>query len=125
MMNKDGSNIRLIGGDFETDTGYDPCFSPDGNKIVFTDMGEDPNTGQFSQEVFLINVDGTNRVQLTHDPSDDFAYCFTPDGNKIVVGSNRADVGNHDLYLMNLDGTGLTRLTDSPEDDLSGTVINP
>ena len=38
-----------------------PTFSPDGQKIVFS---RDVGVGQ-GQELFLMNADGTNQMQLT------------------------------------------------------------
>lgn len=73
--------------DFETFTrltdnkyeDYYPVFSPDGSKIAFLST----RTGH--TEIFVMNSDGTNVVQLTdnNNPEEE-AICWSPDGTKIA-----------------------------------------
>jgi TolB protein len=122
MMSRDGSNIRPIG-NLEIDTGGGPIFSPDGKKILFTDTIDDLDAGEVNQDVYIVDVDGNNRIRLTYDPSSEVPWAFTPDGNHILISSDRSE--SYDLYIMNLDGTGLVRLTDDPKDELYGEVVLP
>lgn len=67
--NADGSNIKRI-----TELGYSsarfPSFSPDGTRIVYNRDAVDEWWGRFSsQNVFIMNVDGSNNVQITKDQS--------------------------------------------------------
>jgi Tol biopolymer transport system component len=79
-----------------------PRFSPDGRSIVFvSDRSQSDN-------IWIINADGTNPRQLTRDNDQKFqSPVFTPDG-KYVVASR----GN-DLYMYYASGgaTGSLRLT--------------
>ncbi|MFN0277839.1 MAG: hypothetical protein ACKVRN_04470 [Pyrinomonadaceae bacterium] len=68
-------------------------WSPDGSKIAFDDEGE----------IFTINVDGSNRTNLTNHDADDIAPAWSPDGSRILFTSNR--VGYSTMHTMNSDGS--------------------
>jgi Tol biopolymer transport system component len=79
-----------------------PSWSPDGKKLLFTG---DANGGP---DLFVMDADGKNIVNLTNAPGWDSDGAWSPDGNKIAFTSNRA--GAFRLYVMNLDGTQQTDL---------------
>ena len=90
-----------------------------GEKIVFN-TDRDGNS-----EIYLMDPDGTNLVNLTRNTAQDIQPTWSPDGSRIAFTSDRS--GNFELYSMNADGTGLTRLTNHDGWDLfpswSGTRI--
>lgn len=59
-------------------------------------------------DIWVMNADGSNRVQLTNDPADDYLPITTPDGKTIVFVSERED--GRTLWRMNADGSGQTSL---------------
>lgn len=61
-------------------------------------------------EIYVMNADGSNQVNLTNNPALDAAPVWSPDGSKIVFASDR-DGGNRNIWVMNADGTGLVKLT--------------
>jgi Tol biopolymer transport system component len=76
-------------------------------KIVF--VGGDAQSGNF--QLFIMNPDGTNQVQITNLPANNFDSLLpniSPDGQRVAFcfGNNSAD-----LYVINIDGTGLVQLT--------------
>lgn len=81
-----------------------PNWSPDGKRLAFV-SGRDG-----SDDVFVMNIDGTNTVNLSHDPGLDYAPVWSPGGNYIAFISSRGT--GHKLYVMNADGTGLTLIDD-------------
>src|SRR6266508_4356434 len=87
-----------------------PSWSPDGQKIAFD------NGSPISDDIYVMNADGTGVTQLTFNQAADVAPAWSPDGRKIAFQSNRD--GNLEIYVMNADGTsGQTRLTDYPGRD--------
>ncbi len=108
-----GIQIYTITPDFSdrrqlTDTGtnYNPMWSPDGSKIVFSSRRDG------SWRICVMNSDGSGQTQLTSGPGDDQYPSWSPDGLSIAFGSNRN--GNYEIYRMNADGTEQTRLLANP-----------
>ena len=81
-----------------------PRFSPDGQKIAFT------STREGNADIFLMNVDGSEKVALTSHEANDAWPVFSPDGQKIAFFSKRD--GNDEIYIMDLDGSNQERLTE-------------
>jgi Tol biopolymer transport system component len=85
------------------------CFTPPPGTIAF----ETNRTGDF--EVFKMNADGTNPVNLTNNAASDTEPDWSPDGTKVAFVSDRN--GNNEIYVMNADGSGQTRLTTNSESE--------
>lgn len=66
-------------------------------------------------ELWSMNADGSDAVQLTNNSADDFRPIVTPDGSTVVFISIRD--GNYEIYSMNGDGSGQTRLTNNSAED--------
>lgn len=118
VMNADRSNfINLADKSGYGGSDRDPSWSPDGEKIAFT-------SGRYGNaEVFVMNADGTNQVNLTHyGKAWDGSPTWSPDGKKIVFSSYRD--GNYEIYVMNADGTDVMNLTNNPADD-GGAIWSP
>ena len=130
-MHTDGTGIRQL-----THThGYDggPWWSPDGKKIVYrahhtVDSADRADYDALlarhlvrpsKVELFLMNADGSDQVQVTHLGGANFGPSWTPDGQQIIFASNYKDPhsGNFDLYLVSPDGTGLEQITFRDEFD--------
>jgi Tol biopolymer transport system component len=91
-----------------------PAWSPNGDRIAFA---SDRN-GKF--DIYIMNIDGANVVQLTHDPfpwlydlqSSEIEPTWSPDGRQIafVAGNNTGTGNNVNLYLMNADGSNVVQV---------------
>ncbi len=64
-------------------------------------------------ELWVMNADGTNQHQITHNGAANFCPYFTPDGKKIIYSSNAGDPKGRefDLYLISKDGGEAERIT--------------
>jgi Tol biopolymer transport system component len=75
--------------------------------------------------IWLSNADGTNPMQLTFDPCEDYVCninpALSPDGTKIAY-SHQTGINGYDLYLLTLSGgiwipSGPIPHTDTPADE--------
>ena len=61
------------------------------------------------RDIYSMDVNGNNLVQLTDHPASDWLPACSPDGRRIVFISERGLTS--DLYVMDSDGKNLIRLT--------------
>ena len=115
LMDIDGRNQRpLVDAD-----GADraPVFSPDGRKIAFESKaptqaaastpGRTENNDTL--EIYVIDVDATNRIQLTHNAVDDGHPTWTPNGKQIAFSSMVEDI--YQIFIVNATGGTPKQLT--------------
>lgn len=105
VMNSDGSNKISIGK--ETITCLPISFSPNSDKVVYTNMAN----------VFTKNVDGTGEANLTNNslPATNMFYGYSAAANKIVYLSGNSD--QSEIWTMNLDGSSKTKIVTGTSGD--------
>jgi hypothetical protein len=81
--------------------------SPDGRKILFTRI--DP--GRLEQ-IFVMNVDGTNTTRVSRGDYYDFLPRWSPDGKRIAFTSSRD--GTNGVYTMRPDGSDVRDVSRTP-----------
>lgn len=124
VMALDGSNVKRL-----TDDGADegaPRWSPSGRLIAYTKMEYFSDQALIENpawDIYVMNVDGTEQVQLTKDPFNELEPSWSPDGGKIAFISDR-NGQNFDIYVMNSDGSNVTQLTDDSSNEF-GPVWSP
>ena len=124
-MNLDGSDVRQL----THELGYDggAFFSWDGTMIVYRAWHYSDSTEAAGyrellsrnlvrpthMEIFVMNADGSNKRQITHNGAANFAPFFFPGNRRIIFASNMADPGGRTfaLYVINIDGTGQERVS--------------
>ena len=62
-------------------------------------------------EIYLMEMDGSNQIRLTNSTYDDTTPVFSPDGQRIAFFSNRS--GSYKIYTMNWNGTGIQPVPNS------------
>jgi TolB protein len=82
---------------------YATAPAPDGRRLVTISVIA--GRGQ----IFVMNVDGSHSVQITHDTTDYDDPQWSPDGKKIIA---TATINEQErIYIMNPDGSSLQPLT--------------
>lgn len=97
VMDRDGGNVRQI-----TDTGvganWAPFFTPDGTRIIYGSNAANPRGNNF--DLFIVDLDGGRKTQLTFFDGFDGFPMFSPDGTKLVFGSNRNQAREGDTNVF-------------------------
>ncbi len=78
--------------------------APTTPKILFT------STRDGNREVYMMNPDGSEQVNLTQHPADDLNAVWSPTGEQILFVSDRQGTRVQDLYLMDVDGSNVRRV---------------
>jgi len=73
--------------------------------------------GGASPDIWVCDLDGSNRVQLTDNAADEGAPCWSPDGTMITF-EREWPSQDYEIMLMNADGSGTQALTDNNKDDM-------
>ena len=108
VIDKDGSNVQRLTESGATDR--ESVWSTDGSRIAFTRTTV-ISTADYTvnSDIYLMNADGSDIVQLTDDPSPDRWPIFLLNGREIAFQSTRD--GNDAIYVMNIEGSNLRLLT--------------
>ena len=130
VIDRDGSQVRQLTdspAEGRESSGEFGAFdwSPDGQQIVFLmTKGKisytETNAPQPTQDIYVVNVDGTQLTRLTDLEGFIELAQWSPDGSRILFtfAEQQADDPNspfppYAMYEMNADGTNLTRLTNT------------
>ncbi|MBC8505444.1 MAG: PD40 domain-containing protein [Anaerolineales bacterium] len=89
---------------------FSPRWSPDGSQIMFISA----RTGNF--EIFLMNPDGTDPIQITDSSTPIFNAAWSPDGEQIAYPFPTGEQ-SMELFLINKDGSpdSIVQLTEDDE----------
>ncbi len=105
VMDVDGENQRRLTSGHNASN---PTWSPDGSRIAF-ESGIPPRT-----DIYVMNADGTNAVNLTNNGADNQEPSWSPDGKKIIFSAKkkRTRIRNlRNLYVIHLENKQIFRLT--------------
>ncbi len=114
-MNADGSSPTRLGD--AVAGGFFARYTPDASKIVFvtTTPFQVPFDMGARQQIFVMNADGTNLINLSNDATHHHnAPAVSPDGSKIAFTRSSLDFSGGDLWIMNADGSNQQLVYSSP-----------
>ena len=110
LMDPNGEQIRRLTEQPKYDG--EPAWSPDGKRITFVsyrDLKQIPERGVIRGEIYVMNADGTNPINLTRSAERaDKISTWSPDGKRIAFTSAELFDGhtlvNSDIFVMDVDG---------------------
>lgn len=110
-VNADGTGILALTTNNINDV--QPSWSPDGSKIAYNSYGY-----QVPSEIMVMNSDGSNKIQITHDAEghniEEDWPTWSPNGSVIAfetyrdatIQHNGTTIINADIYTANANGSG-------------------
>jgi Tol biopolymer transport system component len=103
VMNNDGSDRARLA---EGQSGFlsAPSWSPDGSTLAYVSEADG------NPDIWVVDLDGSNAINLTQEESKDHSPAWSPDGAWIAFASLR-DSRYWELYAMRPDGSDVQRLT--------------
>ena len=120
----DGANPVKLTDSPHVDLG--PRWSPDGTRIALTRTVKDsskrltgaPWPAPLSQEVYVINADGSGEIRLTDGPGFKEFTAWSPNGKRMLLNVRQEwTEESWEIYVMNADGTDMKNLSDRPGKD--------
>jgi len=112
---EDGARRRLTS---DPDRAYLPAWAP-ASKIAFA------RYNLAEAEIFVIDPDGENEHQLTHNDYEEGTPAWSPDGSRIAFTRDVLDdlPPSVVVYIMNADGSRLERLTEVGASEPGGPPV--
>ena len=129
-INPDGTGLKQITKNEVIDK--EPALSPDGRRIAYSSLDETPDpkhdpTQPADEEIYIINADGTGKLNITDAPngdrlnptgdtndSDDSAPAWSPTpllGGLEIAYTNRERLRNFEIYVILINNTfGKTKI---------------
>ncbi len=121
VVNPNGSNLLKVA-DAPIQYGLDiytahPVWSPDEHRIAFAA----PGVGEEQEpDIFIVNSDGSNLVNITQSQGQDFQPVWSPDGRYLAYISN-----NWDIYTSAVDGSNAVMLSDDTSPESNSPIWSP
>ena len=94
-----------------------PTWSDDSTKLAFS------SDEAGNQDIYVMNADGTERVNLTNREAKDMEPSWSPDGEWIAFLSRTQ--GKTDIHRVRSNGTGLSTLSNFPAQMYSRPIWSP
>jgi dipeptidyl aminopeptidase/acylaminoacyl peptidase len=91
---------------------FDPVvISPDGKKIAYAVNYYCPKEKEKFSDIYIMNIDGTNKKKLTSQPEIGSNLSWNPDCSKLVFSTERKKDKKEQVYIINIKNSKIKRLT--------------
>lgn len=95
--------------------------SPDGNKVLYGVGYTSVKENRSNRELFVMNTNGTENVQITHTPKSESNAVWLSDNTIAFLSS---ESGKNQIWTMNADGSNRKQISDTDR-DIEGFKFSP
>jgi Tol biopolymer transport system component len=103
-----------------------PAWSPDGSRIAFVSARDNVMMTYMDMNIYVMNSNGSNVVQLTGKGSEEAKPSWSPDSQQIAYSSRDVFTSDGqlienptwDIYVIHVDGTNPVQLTRDPGSEM-------
>lgn len=99
-----------------------PAVSPDGKKVLYGVSYESVEQNKSNNELYVMNIDGTDATRLTHTPQSEGQAAWINGGKEIAFVAEKD--GKPQMWVMNADGTG-RHVVSRLENGVAGFLVSP
>lgn len=99
-----------------------PVVSPDGTKVLYGVSYESVEQNKSNNELYVMNVDGTDARRLTRTPQSEGQAVWINGGKEIAFVAEKD--GKPQMWVMRADGTG-RRVVTRMENGIGGFLVSP
>lgn len=110
IIDKKGTQDFITHYDFSS---YYPSWSPDGKSLLFFSRHE---TNNVDDEIYKINIDGSDKERLTNWPQHNFCPSWSNDKKKIAYVTSMEN-SRPEIYVMDSDRENQERITYNDDGD--------
>jgi Tol biopolymer transport system component len=110
-MRADGTGLQDLSQAPEA-SDREPAWSPDKTKIAFS---SNRGLAHNDYEIIVMNADGSEQVDLSRAPANDYSPAWSPDGRRLAFSRFGGQTG--DIWVMDADGGHQSRLTTNAATD--------
>lgn len=93
-----------------------PAWSPDGMHIAFNSNLYSSSNPESDFEIYVIDTDGTNLKQLTHNGIDELHPAWSLDGTQLAFQGDTL-AGDFEIFILNIASESISQLTDNTLND--------
>ncbi|HAQ20868.1 MAG TPA: hypothetical protein DCR40_16795 [Prolixibacteraceae bacterium] len=118
ISNLDGTDSKLL--DINS---FEPCWSPNSDKIVFrSENGETNRENGMPSQIALFDYETKTITKLTSGTAFNYAPVFSENGNLILYQSNKTSQNKNltNIWMINLKTSETTQITDIANTNLTG-----
>jgi Tol biopolymer transport system component len=102
-----------------------PAWSPDGTRIAYSVLEPGDDGGISSGGIWLMNADGSGKVQITDIVPDETAAAWSPDGSQLLFASGWTATQVPDIYIARADGSEVIQVTSTADAPEANPVWSP
>lgn len=100
----------------------DAKLSPDGTRVLYGSSFFSVEQNKGNRELFVVNIDGTDKQQITRTPQSESNAVWFNEGKEIAFLSSES--GSPQIWLMNPDGSNRRRISNF-EGGVNGFAFSP